>query len=502
MRDFSRTSGSRIRNLVAILVVAVAVVVGCGDFLDPTKVTNPQTTPEDLAQAREPTRVMLGGMRAQFARAVGSVATITENVSDNYSIHGTGLLADLDEPAEVVPRIIDGTDFATGVYWNPQELRALADFVLDSIIPGDETATPAQIAEVEYYRGMALLLQAENFVAAPTGPDEAPSPGDQLLQAAISQLQAVTSTDPGSAFATRAQAALARAHRVAGNATEAVGHANDVLAADPGFLFVQGYDALPASVNNPPNIYTVQRALKEMQPLPRLDFLDPKFIGRESPIPVSKAEEMHLILAEAAMAGGDWAGGRESLAQALELALTRPVDIFFDDDARNNADLSIRPRTSDMLVRSDPDSPFREGLVLDRPGNIATPAVSGTSLDPDSIRAIAATEEESLLHALNLARQEILFLEGRRMSDLCIRLPMMLREVDTNPAVQDGDFGTRPFVPAFIPPRNEMDLYDPPAPYDEDDPDLPALTTEITILVDMNWVLAQSRAPFAPCPAP
>jgi hypothetical protein len=52
-------------------------------------------------------------------------------------------------------------------------------------------------------------------------------------------------------------------------------------------------------------------------------------------------------------------------------------------------------------------------------------------------------DEEALLHALHLARQEILFLEGRRMSDLGIRIPIMLREIDQNDNMNEGDPGRR-----------------------------------------------------------
>jgi hypothetical protein len=262
-----------------------------------------------------------------------------------------------------------------------------------------------------------------------------------------------------------------------------------VLAADPTFLFVQEYD--PSSVVNGPNTFLVQRALQEMQPLPRLDFLDPKYTTQESGIPIAKAEEMHLILAEADMAAGDWAGARESIALAIEAAHSRPTTGFNDNDLRRNSDLTIRPRDAEILVAASPESPFRAGLVLDRPGQLQTPHISGTSLDADSIRGLPASAQEDIHHALYLARQEILFLEGRRMSDLGIRLPIMLREIDTNGSISDGDAGTIATVPAFLPARDGMDLFTPTSPYAGSNP--PVLQTDrVTIGVDMNRVLAQN----------
>ena len=97
-------------------------------------------------------------------------------------------------------------------------------------------------------------------------------------------------------------------------------------------------------------------------------------------------------------------------------------------------------------------------------------------------------------HALFLARQEIFFLESRRMSDLGIRLPMMQREIDANPNINTSSLGAAPVVPDYIPAGEIMDYFDPASPYD---PDGNLETTEITILVDMNRVLvANGVSPF------
>ena len=144
------------------------------------------------------------------------------------------------------------------------------------------------------------------------------------------------------------------------------------------------------------------------------------------------------------------------------------------------------------MIRADAASPFRAGLVLSRPGGTTQYVLSGTSLDADSVAAL--TDGDELWHAFHLARQEILFLEGRRMSDLGIRLPVMLREVDANSAVTEGGPGAVPVVPAYIPAADFMDLYSPKSPYDADEN---LVETEITIQVDMNRVLTENRvSPF------
>jgi hypothetical protein len=160
---------------------------------------------------------------------------------------------------------------------------------------------------------------------------------------------------------------------------------------------------------------------------------------------------------------------------------------FDDDDARLNPDLTDRPSSSDMLVASAPGEDLRAGLVLDRPGVVNVPTISGTSLDADSVEAL--TDPEDIRHAFWLARQEILFLEGRRVHDLGVRMPVMQREIDTNPTISDGDPVTQPVVPSYIP-EGTIDDFSPREPYVEG-------TNEIVIDVDMNRILAQELvSPF------
>lgn len=458
-------------------------LAGC-DAIDPTEVTNPTTTDEDLANAAEPTGALLSGLRAQFARLVGAAVVDTEVVSDNYSVHGTGINAELDEARAITPDIHNSTGrFSGSTYWNSQELRSLGDFVLDVISPDDDTATPEQLAEARYYRGMAYLILGENFSFFPLEEDGTAQPASVALDRAVTDLQAATAYGP------QVDAALARVYRLQGNAGAAEAAANAALAADPGLLFDQSYDE--TSITNAPVSFLVLRALQEMQPLPRLDFLDPKYTERESGIPVAKAEEMHLILAEIDLAAGAATAGRDHLVAAIDMANTRGMVSFDDIDERRNADLTLRPRDPVIDIRADAASPLRSGLVLLRPSTVDIPNVSATSLDRDSVAAL--TDPTEIWHAYHLARQEIMLLEGRRMSDLGIKLPIMLREIDQNPTINFGDPGTMPVVPAYIPTGfAAMDTFDPPTPYDGVDPGSPLITTEVTIDIDMNRVLTDN----------
>jgi len=473
--------------LAAILALGLT---GC-DFLDPTQVDNPATTDDDLAQSEEPTTALLPGLRAQFARAINPVDP--EVVSDNYNIRGTGIDKTFDSPRQITPDLMSRSARS---YDNMQELRALADFVLDEIVPDDTTATSEQIGEARYYRGMAYLLMAERLVAAPIDTNGTPVASAAMLDLAIDELT-LAQGSAGTEFANASTAALARAHHLDGNATAAETAANAVLGADADYTFGVEYD--PTTINNGPFVFLYLRAIKEMQPLPRLDFLDPKYTAREAPVYMSKAEEMHLILAEVEFSRGNWAAGREQIALAIELSNGRPTESFDDDDPRLNDDLTERPHDASITVRANNTSPYRAGLVLTRPGIVVTPTVSSTSLDADSIRAIAVGETESLLHALFLARQEMMILEGRRMTELGIRLPISQDEINTNPNISEGDAGTAPFVPSIIPPNDELDIFAPWSPYDVDGN---LTTTEITVQWDMNRVLAQNWSGFGPVAGP
>ena len=474
----------------AMALLAVLTVAAC-DAIDPTSVNNPTTTDDDLAEAKNPTEALMPGLRAQFARMINAYVVAASVISDDYSIHGTGIVVDMDEPHLVTPDLVNSTGTsASGVYWNVQELRALGDFVIDVIIPNDPDPDPALVAEAHYYRGMAYLTLGEVFSHAPHEED-----GD-AQSASVALGKAVTDLQNAAAFGPQTQAALARTHRLLGDAAAATAAANSALGAAPDLLFAPEYDG--AFLANTSVFFLVLRALQEMQPLPRLDFLDPKYTERGSPIAIAKAEEMHLILAEAALAAGDLDAARTGLANAINMAATRGTVSFDDIDERRNADLSLRPRSAEIMIRADSDSPYRAGLVKDRPADgLEVPSVSATSLDADSVAGLESAGE--LWHALWLARQEIMLLEGRRLADLGIKLPMMRREIDQNNNISEGGPGTVAIVPAYIPqtPRYAMDIYSPVEIYDGTGPDAQLLVTEVTMQVDMNRVLVQNNAsPF------
>ena len=80
------------------------------------------------------------------------------------------------------------------------------------------------------------------------------------------------------------------------------------------------------------------------------------------------------------------------------------------------------------------DSPARPLLVKARGGaTIPIKQISNTSVSEADVDLLVTVAEH--LSMLHLLRQEIFFLEGRRMSDLGIRLPVPTRELETNPTM-------------------------------------------------------------------
>ncbi|MGH7496272.1 MAG: hypothetical protein ACREOO_28300, partial [bacterium] len=382
-------------------------------------------------------------------------------------------------PTTIVPRdlTLNGQE---GPYFEAQELRALAEYAIVTVVPADANATAAQRAEFYFYAGMGYLLLAENFSAAPIVPDGDAVPGPTLLNLAIQNFDLGLAVSTAADLGTRLHLAKARAFRLAGNAAQAGAEADLALAAGPAnYVFVSRYDV--ANDQNSSAQFAYSRNLHDVQPLPRLDFLDPKFITLDAPIPVLKMEEAHLIKAEVALAGGNFAGCKQAIADAITLAKGRATTNFRDVDPRTN-----RPGAG--TVKASPTAPEIAGLILDRKGaTVPVPTITSSSLNPADVLALNEANPVEIMRILYLARQEIFFFEGRRMCDLGIRLPMMEREIETNPAINAGGAGTVVVVPSYIPPNDDMDKFT-------------VSGTVVTILHDMNQVIADNRVSPFPMP--
>ncbi len=448
---------SAISTVPAVLLATLLAAAGC-DFLDPTTVDNPNVTDDDFLNTPNAASTWVRGVERQLAATIDELVLGTEVVSDNVFNNRTLFSKVFDNP------ILEPTDFdITNIQSEIHRLRSMADYGLNTVVPADAEATDEIRAQLHFHRAFAYLLAGENFVGLPAetgGPVASP---EALLGLAVDDFMQARSLSADAEMQTAATLAIARAEYSAGNRDAAVSAAQMVIASAPDALRVVRYDVIDGPTN------TMQFAVydsgqDEFQPLPRLDFLFPKYYSEtaadQSPIAILKGEEAYLILAEAAISRGDLDEGREHLRELLGLVASRPTALI-DDRGQlrgRQGGTWIYPNASSILVAASPDEEPRAGLVLDRgEGLIEVPTVSGTSVTEAMLDA--ATDEATLLELLYLMRQEIFVLEGRRMSDLGIRFPVALQEAETNPNVELGSPYLKAQLPAFIPLDRELDAF-------------------------------------------
>ncbi|MBO6524439.1 MAG: hypothetical protein JJ971_11475 [Balneolaceae bacterium] len=278
--------------------------------------------------------------------------------------------------------------------------------------------------------------------------------------------------------------ARARVNYNLGNQAAAVSDANAAIAADASGDYVRYilFDAVNGPTNTLQNAVHDRGNFDDLQPLPRLDFLDPKFFDidgtTDSDIPLLKIEEAHLILAEAELADGDLPGAQTAMTNVVTLASSRATSTVDDANESRNGDGTVaqRPNDGTYTVRASASDPFVAGLVIERTTTVETPSISATSVEAADVAALATNEEA--LTMLYLLRQEIFFGEGRRMSDLGIRWPVAEREARINPNILASDRTAT--IPAYLPTIVEFDAFT-------------INGTEVTIQHNLNRTIAIGR---------
>ncbi|MFH0988415.1 MAG: hypothetical protein V1799_00170 [bacterium] len=461
--------------IIRVLLVLSLISMSACDLVDPSKVENPQITEDNLlANASGGTTPLLVGLRRRMAITIGNTGFICDLVSDNMDNRTSFYANDLDYPTTIKP-----VTFTYDVmYESIQTLHALADFGLNVIIPKDNLVTSEQKSEVYFMKGMALVLLAESFTNFPIEEKKPWVSAADANQKGIDALNTAWLLTANTAMKSNIKLALARAYRIAKDKAKAAQAAQDALALGATYVYYAQFD----QINVTSALYTalVGRSTNDIQPLPRLDFLDPKFSTQTTSMPVLKTEEAHLILAEAAIANGDLAGARKSMADAVTLARSRSTTTYNDKDARPQ-----HPNDAALLVKADATAPAIAGLIQKRGGSsiVTVYSISGTSVTIAQVNALVAKADH--ISMLYLLRQEIFFGEGHRMSDLGIRLPVTQRQIDGNTNTADGGPGTRVFVPTYIPINKEMKEFT-------------TTGNTVTIKWDMNRIIAQNINKVSP----
>jgi tetratricopeptide (TPR) repeat protein len=434
-----------------LIILSAALVLSSCEL---TKVESPNVTDDVYVTTPYITKSWIVGLRRQLALTLNQVIVNTELVSDNYFNNRT-----LSSKVFDIPQIpnydLDVNNIQSAVH----RLRELSEFGLSAVVPADKSTLPAEKAEMLFMNAYAHLLSAELFVGLPgsaKGPVLSPSEHYNLALSALEQAIALQ-TDPNEKLAYTL--VKARVYYGLGNATKAkeaalAAMANKLLLKQ---VFFDGQNSAP----NDFQTYIFSSTNNEFAPLPRLDFLDPKYFHTttiaqdQKPVSFVKSEEAYLILAEAQVSENDLGTAKTTLKNLLsDVVQKRPVFSLDDKkETRNGGNRTDYPLKA-VKVKFDANDSPREGYVLDRQaGNIAIATISGTKVTATDIDL--AQSQDELLYLVYRLRQEIFFAEGRRMTDLGIRFPVSNTEQLNNPNVRP-EHGVAQ-IPAFIPLNRAMD---------------------------------------------
>ncbi|WP_373073324.1 hypothetical protein [Zeaxanthinibacter enoshimensis] len=463
--------------------VLLSAIVGCtGDFkevVDFTEVTNPTLSEESVVGQPNSAVIWAAGIEREISRTFNEILILAELGSDNY-----------ENTQTFFSQFLDGLDIRTtdpDIRDTQNEIARvakMAQFGLETVGPNDPNYSPAQEAEFHYYLGLSRMLSAMYFSALPQETVGVPVVSAENYQSAIQSFQTAVSISAKPEY----HLAIARSNYYLGNKSAAVSAANAALALSTDFTREAKFDEAEGPSNTMEDALYERATFDDFQPLPSLDFLDPKysFLSPEQDASVHylKAEEAYLILAEANLSDGNVAAAQANLNDLLDLVATREVRVIDDRaEQRSEVDPGGRPDNSGVVVNG------RSGLVLDRQdGVVAVPSVSGTSLTTAEIAAFANDDES--LSKLYRTRQEIFIAEGIRFVDMGVKLVINENEILQNENVNEGDFGTVAVIPSFI-----ASII----------PDLDAFTYDAgagvaTTTVDLNDVLVANKTSEAVVP--
>ncbi|MBS9463916.1 hypothetical protein KIM67_15955 [Flagellimonas sp. 389] len=437
---------------IILIIGAVFFLVNCTDELssvvDFTKVENPTLSEDSVVGQPNSSIIWLDGLKRNMAFVYNELLMLSEIGSDNYVNTQTFFSQFMDnldlQPAD--PDLRDATKEIA-------RLREMAIFGLEKVGPGDSEYTTETEAEYNYFLGLSYMYAGMYFPALPQEPLGPAIPARQNYLDAIAAIDIAIGLNPGQ---TRYLMAKSRINYYLGNKAEAVAAANAALAIDGSFDNVVNFDAdAPLGVPNgtdPSNVFEsalFERAtFDDLQPLPTLDFLDPKYSflspNEDSPVHYLKAEEALLILAEANLSDNNVSAARENLTDLLALIDTREVRSIDDSiEGRSEVDPGGRPDSTNVVVNGRPN------LVLDRQnGNVSIPSVSGTSLTADDIASLNA--DDAGLELLYRTRQEVFIAEGLRFVDMGLKLIIDENEVLLNDNISESDLGAAILLPSFI----------------------------------------------------
>ncbi|TXK45717.1 tetratricopeptide repeat protein [Pontibacter qinzhouensis] len=443
------------------------------------EVQNPNVTDESFLGTPQSEAIWLNGMNRQLAVTLNNTVHFTEIASDNYYNNSS-----LSNKVFDIPNILYSDLDVDNMQRSIARLSQMADYGLHNVAPASRETTDNIKADMHFIGGYAYLIGAELYENLPLTAGGPVASAAERLQKAIEYIKAADALQNDPVKKQQYALALARAYYNLGDKQNAVAYADNVVKNNPMLLLQVAFDGVNG-VSNTMQTYTFSSSTNTYAPLPRLDFLDPKYyhVGNAStdqkPIAILKGEEAFLILAEAALGNNNVDEAKTVLKSLLEVVKRRPVASIDAKLAQRKGNRSDYPLLATVEVKFDKASPARSGFVLDRQaGNITVYTVSGSSVTEADIDG--ATTSDQVLYLLCLMRQEIFMSEGRRMTDLGMRFPVSQVEQQNNKNVNAEH--TQAIIPSYIPGQLGMDDFT----YDK-------ATGLVTMEVDMNKVLVQNK---------
>ncbi len=419
------------------------LIFSCTDDLkevvDFTDVLNPNLSETSVVGQPNSAGIWAKGIEREIARTFNEILILAELGSDNYMNDQTFYSQFLDE-LDIRTTDPDIRDTQNEI----ARVAKMAQFGIETVGPGDPNYTAAQEAEFNFYLGLSRLFAGMYFSALPQETLGAPISFTDNFQSALTSFEAAIAIAPKPEY----YLGVARANYYLGNKAAAVAAANSALTSSDSFTRFAQFDEVNLPANTLESALYERATFDDFQPLPTLDFLDPKYsflsASQDPSVHYLKAEEAYLILAEANLADGNVSDAQDNLKDLLTLIGTREVRNIDDRiEGRTHFAPATRPDNAGVVVNG------RAGLVLDRQAaNVDIPSISGTSLTVAEIDAM--TNNDAALELLYRTRQEIFIAEGIRFVDMGVKLVINENEILQNSNVSDGDFGTVAVIPSFI----------------------------------------------------
>lgn len=443
-------------------------------------VKNPNVTEEAYLANPGAAKSWYTGLKRQLALTLNAVVVNAETVSDNYFNNYTQNSKVFDIPQ------IDYTDVdVNNMQLQVQTLREMAEYGINTVLPGDASAADSVRSYMIFCRAYAHILSGEIFVTLPASSKGVAITSQQHLTKALEYLDQALAIEPDTNKKLAYTLLKARAYYNLGDAANAAKYAQEAAASNS-LLFQVAFDG-QNSVSNEMQNATFTALPNRFAPLPRLDFLDPKYFDNgtvatdQRAIAIVKAEEARLILAEVQISASQLSDARTTLKTMLTgVVAARPYTLLNDNkETRNGGNRTDYPLAA-VKVKFNADDSTRSDYVINRQaGTMRAYTVSGTKITAADIDA-AATQDD-MLYLLYRFRQEIFFAEGRRMTDLGIKLPVSQTEQLNNTNITATDIVAQ--IPSFIPLSRGMDDFT----YDK-------TAGVVTMKYDMNKVLVANKS--------